>query len=154
MAGRSVRLLEPGQTPHARLPQRTGSVHSLAFITAHSLPGLILATGGADGAIRLWDPQEPRQEALPVLHGHRGKVTALTTLHHPAHTQPLLISASTDDTTVRIWECQTGEEVLRLVTAAPITSLVVLPPEASPQDSPPTIVFGSPRGIGAATVHL
>lgn len=41
-----------------------------------------------------------------------GKVTALTVLHHPARSQPLLISASTDDTTIRAWDCQTGEEIL------------------------------------------
>ncbi|MEU0786827.1 AAA family ATPase [Streptomyces sp. NPDC006173] len=154
VADRTVRLLEAGRKPYARLPQSVFSAHSLAFITAPALPGLFLATGGADGAIRLWDPQAPRQEALPVLHGHRGRVTALTALHHPSHTQPLLISASSDDTSIRIWEYQTGEEIQRLVTAAPITSLVVLPSEASPTDSPPTIVFGSPRGIGAVTVHL
>ncbi|MFE1907375.1 AAA family ATPase [Streptomyces gardneri] len=152
MAGRSVRLLHPGQTPHARLPQRMGSAHSLTFIRLPSEPGALLATGGADGVIRLWNPLAPRHEALPLLQGHRGKVTALTTLHHPAHSQPLLVSASTDDTTIRVWECHTGEEVLRLVTAAPITSLAVLP--HSPRASQPTIVFGSLRGIGATNVHL
>lgn len=39
-------------------------------------------------------------------------MTALTVLHHPARSQPLLISASTDDTTIRAWDCQTGEEIL------------------------------------------
>ncbi|MFE2688794.1 WD40 repeat domain-containing protein [Streptomyces mirabilis] len=154
MATRTVRLLYPGQPAHARLPQRIGSVHSLAFITLPAAPGPFLATGGADGVIRLWNPTTPRREALPVLQGHRGKVTALTVLHHPTHSQPLLISASTDDTTIRAWDCQTGEEILRLITAAPITALAVLPPDTHSQDSQPTIVFGSPRGIAASTVHL
>ncbi|ARH89031.1 AAA family ATPase [Streptomyces sp. MOE7] len=154
VATRTVGLLHPGQTTHARLPQRTGNAHSLAFITHPATQGLLLATGGADGIIRLWDPADPRREALPALHGHQGKVTALTTLHHPFRTQPMLVSASTDDTTVRVWECQTGEEVLRLVTAAPITTLAVLPHDNLHQHSQPTVVFGSPRGIGAATVHL
>ncbi|MCT9112818.1 hypothetical protein N4G69_45985 [Streptomyces mirabilis] len=154
MATRTVRLLYPGQPVHARLPQRIGSVHSLAFITLPAAPGPFLATGGADGVIRLWNPTTPRREALPVLQGHRGKVTALTVLHHPTHSQPLLISASTDDTTIRAWDCQTGEEILRLITAAPITALAVLPPDTHGQDSQPTIVFGSPRGIAASTVRL
>lgn len=74
--------------------------------------------------------------------------------YHPAHSQPLLISASTDDTTIRAWNCQTGEEILRLITAAPVTSLAVLPPDTHGQDGQPTIVFGSPRGLAASTVHL
>ncbi|MGW0875268.1 AAA family ATPase [Streptomyces sp. NPDC002740] len=154
LATRTVRLLHPGQPPHARLPQRIGGTHSLAFITLPAAPGPFLATGGADGVIRLWNPTTPRSEALPVLQGHRGKVTALTVLHHPAHSQPLLISASTDDTTIRAWDCQTGEEILRLITAAPITTLAVLPAGTRGQDSQPTIVFGSPQGIAASTVHL
>ncbi|MEU4154250.1 WD40 repeat domain-containing protein [Streptomyces sp. NPDC026659] len=147
VATRTVRLLHPGQPAHARLPQRIGSPHSLAFITLPDAPAPFLATGGADGVIRLWNPTTPRREALPVLQGHRGKVTALTVLHHPAHFQPLLISASTDDTTIRAWDCQTGEEILRLITAAPVTSLAVLPPDTHGQDGQdgrPTIVFGSP----------
>ncbi|MEU3008310.1 NACHT and WD repeat domain-containing protein [Streptomyces sp. NPDC007020] len=154
VATRTVRLLHPGQPAHARLPQRIGSAHSLAFITLPAAPDPFLATGGADGVIRLWNPATPRREALPVLQGHRGKVTALTVLHNPAYSQPLLLSASTDDTTIRAWDCQTGEEILRLVTAAPISALAVLPPDDHGQGSQPTIVFGSPRGIAALTVHL
>ncbi|MGA5605121.1 AAA family ATPase [Streptomyces griseoincarnatus] len=151
IATRTVRMLRPGLEPHARLPQRIGWVHSLAFIMRSGAPDPLLATGGADGAIRLWDPGTPRQ-ALQVLRGHRGKVTALTTLNHPAFPQPLLVSASSDDTTVRVWECRTGEEILRLITAAPISSLAV---STDPrQRDQPTIIFGGPRGIGAAAVHL
>ncbi|ULR47853.1 NACHT and WD repeat domain-containing protein [Streptomyces deccanensis] len=152
VATRTIRLLHPRREPHARLPQRIGGVHSLEFIMLSGAPGLLLATGGADGAIRLWDPRAPRQ-ALQVLSGHRGKVTALTTLHHRAFPQPLLVSASPDDTTVRVWECRTGEEILRLITAAPVTSLAVSADPRQEHDQP-TIIFGSPRGIGAAAVYL
>lgn len=57
---------------------------------------------------------------------------------------------------IRAWDfqIQTDEEILRLITAAPILTLAVLPPDTHGQDSQPTIVFGSPRGLAASTVHL
>ncbi len=152
-AAKTVRLLRPDGSTAASVPGRIGSVYSLAFLTTGPEP--LLATGGADGAIRLWDPRVPRHEALPALLGHRGKVSALTVLHHQDRSQPFLVSAGTDDTTIRVWDCHAGEEVLRLVTGAPVTALAVQPPDATGTDgNQPTIVFGSPKGIAAAAVHL
>ncbi|MFF2949812.1 AAA family ATPase [Kitasatospora sp. NPDC057965] len=154
-AGKTVRLIRPDASSVGSLPAHIGSVRSLAFLTPATAPDLLLATGGADGAIRLWDPLVPRHEALPTLFGHRGKVGALAVLHHRNRSQPLLVSAGTDDTTIRVWDCHAGEEILRLVTGAPVTTLAVQPPDITrPVDNQPTIIFGSPKGIAAAAVHL
>lgn len=92
------------------------------------------------GWIHTWAQHMDAEGPLP-----RGKVTALTALHHPAYTQLLLISASSDDSTVRI-----GSTPRRRNSAArhrgTRSSLLALSSEAAPQDGPPTIVFGSPRG--------
>ncbi|MET9611770.1 WD40 repeat domain-containing protein [Kitasatospora indigofera] len=149
VAAKTVRLLPPPEASSTEsLPARIGPVRSLAFLTsAATAQGALLATGGADGAIRLWDPFVPRHEFLPALLGHRGKVGALAVLPHPDRSHPLLISAGTDETTIRVWDCLAGEEVLRLVTGAPVTALAVQPPVATGQDSKtPTIVFREPEG--------
>ncbi|MFD6826287.1 AAA family ATPase [Streptomyces sp. NPDC060085] len=153
VAASNVHLLLEGQQPHARLSPHIGSVHSLAFITPVGAHDAVLATGGADGVIRLWDASDPQHEVLQIQNGHRGKVATLVGLQHPGCPQPLLVSASADDTSVRVWEAHTGEEVLRLVTAAPVTSLAVVAGFDQETDEP-AIVFGSPRGAGLVVVHL
>lgn len=153
VAAKSVEVTHPGHRPHARLPQRIGTVRSLAFITIPGTTEPLLITGGADGSVRTWDLSNPRQEALPAARGHRGPVSALMPLHHPDHPHPLLISASTQDTTIRVWDIHEGQEILRLVTGAPITALTVLP-HVDEQDHQPTVIFGSARGIAAAAIHL
>ncbi|MFJ4674190.1 WD40 repeat domain-containing protein [Kitasatospora purpeofusca] len=153
VAAKTVRLLQLGGAPTTALPSRIGFVHSLAFLTTGPAP--LLVTGGADGAIRLWDPYSLRREALPALLGHQGKVSALAVLHRQDRSQPLLVSAGTDDTTIRVWDGYAGEEILRLVTGAPVTALAVQQPDTTgPDGNQSTVVFGSPNGIAAVAVHL
>ncbi|MET8275104.1 AAA family ATPase [Streptomyces sp. NPDC005096] len=153
VATRAVRLLHPGYASHARLPERIGSVRALASFTTPEDAHPLLVTGGTDGAVRLWHPAAPRKEAYPPLQGHRGAISAITSLHHPTMQTPLLVTAGSDDTSIRLWDHQTGEEVLRLVTAAPVTALTVLPPTAQ-LGHDPVIVFGGPRGLAAVAVRL
>ncbi|MFF2101718.1 AAA family ATPase [Streptomyces sp. NPDC058202] len=147
---RAVRLLHPGHEPHMGLPQRIGAVRSLTCLT----DGGVLATGGSDGVIRLWDPFSPRSEAHPPLMGHQGPVTALAALPHPDADRDLLVSACSDDTRICVWDYHTGQEVLRLVTGAPITSLAVLPAGSANRTTVPAVIVGSPTGTAAVTVHL
>ncbi|MFD0008715.1 hypothetical protein ACFVJ4_40990 [Streptomyces sp. NPDC127178] len=149
---RAVRLLHPGHEPHMSLPQRIGAVRSLTCLT--TADGHHLATGGSDGVIRLWDPFAPRSETHPPLTGHQGPVTALAALPHPDTDRDLLVSACSDDTSIRVWDYHTGQEVLRLVTGAPVTSLAVLPAGSANRGTAPVVIAGTPTGTAAVTVHL
>lgn len=80
-----------------------GSVNGVAF----SPDGKILASGGDDNTIRLWDRTTGRE--LRALRGHGERVTAITFVQNGK----MLASASLD-TTVRLWDTATGKEVRRL----------------------------------------
>ncbi|MEU0860821.1 AAA family ATPase [Streptomyces griseofuscus] len=149
---RAVRLLHPGHDPHVGLPQRIGAVRSLTCLA--TADGHLLVTGGSDGVIRLWDPFALRSEMHPPLVGHQGPVTALAALPYPDTDRHLLVSACSDDTSIRVWDYHTGQEVLRLVTGAPVTSLAVLPASSTNRTAAPAVIVGSPTGAAAVTVHL
>ena len=59
----------------------------------------MLATGGDDGTVRLWDPAEQRQG--PPLTGHTGSV--LWGCWGQVGGRPVLASGG-DDGTVRLWD--------------------------------------------------
>jgi WD40 repeat protein len=87
---------EPGSEMSPRelkvLPGRGIEVVCLAY----SADGLLLAAGGNDGTIRVWDAAQGR--ALKVLPGHTSKVSSLAF----APAGRILVSGSAD-ATVRFW---------------------------------------------------
>ena len=65
----------------------------------------LLASGGDDGTVRIWDPATGEQRA--VLEGHQGGVSAVCPVTVAG--QALLASGG-DDGTVRIWDPATGQQ--------------------------------------------
>lgn len=77
----------------------SGPVHALAYSPVHRC----IASGGADGAVRVWDPAALRlQHDLP---GHAGDVTALAPFRH-------YFASSGADHTTRLWNPKAGSSAL------------------------------------------
>jgi WD40 repeat protein len=66
----------------------------------------MLASGGGDGVVRIWDPETGGQ--VPLV-GHTGKVRGLTAFRD-ARGSPMLASGGYDHT-VRIWDATDGVPV-------------------------------------------
>ncbi|MFD5469487.1 WD40 repeat domain-containing protein [Streptomyces sp. NPDC127105] len=147
-----VLLCRPFHEPHTEWLGQIG-VRSLAVCPGDAEGEWHLAAGRADGTVRLWAPDAPEKEPFTLPTRHDGPVSALGIVRSPA-SRPLLVSAGLRDTTVRLWDSRTGEEVLRLVTATSLTSLCVLPSHNSRDSKQPVIAFGGPAGVAVATLRL
>lgn len=92
-----------------RAAGHTGEVTAMATV---SLPDgrTLLATGGTDNTVWLWDPGSGRAERDPLT-GHTGTVTSLAAVQ-PTDGEILLASGSTDGT-VRLWNLETGRAITR-----------------------------------------
>ena len=80
-----------------------GTVLSVAF----NADGRLLASGGADSLIKVWDVAS--KDCRLTLRGHADEVFAA--VFHP--TEPRLASGGRDRL-VRLWDAATGEELVRL----------------------------------------
>ncbi|MGW1979572.1 AAA family ATPase [Streptomyces sp. NPDC001889] len=155
-----VRLCHPRRALCAPLPDGPGAVRSLAVLPGDGPGGATrLVTGGADGRIRLRPLDGPGTERAPlVLAGHDGPVSALAVLPPRPGTgrPPLIVSAGSRDTTVRVWDTAAHTEVARLVTGVGVHGLSVFAAEdgRSAGDAPadPVIVFSGPAGAAAVTL--
>lgn len=116
--GRRLRTLErqtvPGFIPFG---YRSNAISPVAF----SRDGKILAGGGLDGLISLWNPADG--QPLRVLAGHRGNVASLAFTPDGR----ALFSGSDADATLRLWDAGTGSELAQLITAGPSEGLVITP---------------------------
>jgi len=111
---RSVRVYDTGNwTLHARL-DHDAPVTALAFDRERPW----LATGTANGRVRLWDASSGR---LSWLAGHASEVTHLRLDLRPMTSDqaPSLVSASTDRT-ARVWDALTGVQRLQASHVGPV----------------------------------
>jgi serine/threonine protein kinase len=95
-------VLAPSQT----LMQHASSVRTLAF----SRDGRVMASGGYDRHIYLWDTKtwKPRGP----LKGHAGHVTGLA--FNPDGTELASVTSSPDECLVRVWDVGSGKQITTL----------------------------------------
>jgi WD40 repeat protein len=91
------------RTERAVLEGHEGSVYGLCSVEVGARQ--LLASGGDDKTVRIWDPQTGEQRA--VLEGHKGPVRAVCPVQVDGRQ---LIASASADKTVRIWDPRTGEQ--------------------------------------------
>src|SRR5262249_4259787 len=105
----------------ATLPGHKKAVLSLAF----SSGGKLLASGGEDEMVRLWDVNTGQE--CGTLKGHQGNVNAVAFI--PAAPDSKLLASAGDDRTIRIWDVDSQRQVSVLNGAAwPIKALAFSKP--------------------------
>lgn len=76
------------------------------FNPTYSPDGTLVATGGQDGSVRLWDAETAQPQGDPLT-GHEGNAAYVSFSPDGA----LLASAGGQDGTVRFWDVHTGEQL-------------------------------------------
>jgi WD40 repeat protein len=77
---------------------------------ALSADGCLLASGGEDGVIKIWDMQTDL--CVMTLEGHQGWIGALA--FDPASNQNYRVASGSSDHTIRIWDVQSGHTMQTL----------------------------------------
>ena len=95
-----VQLGEQTTEPHGH----QGPVNAVCAVTVAGRP--MLASGGNDDTVRIWDPATGEQTTK--LHGYQGWVNAVCAV--TVDGRPMLASGGNDGT-VRIWDPATGERI-------------------------------------------
>ncbi|MFD8915664.1 AAA family ATPase [Streptomyces sp. NPDC059575] len=152
-ADQGVLLCRPLQAPHEEWPDDVGAVEALATCPGDGDGEGYLIAGGADGRVRVWTPGSSGRPAVTFPTSHDGPVSALGVLRRPG-SRPLIASTGLRDTTLRLWDVCTGQEVSRLVTAASLMSLEVLPSLGVQGTPQPLIAFGGPAGVAGVVPRL
>jgi WD40 repeat protein len=120
-----VRLWDPANGKELRTLNAESGVTAMRF----SPDGKILAIGGGDAVIRLWDGDGLHQ--LRTISGHIGMVRSLVF----SPDSRLLFSAA-DDGTARMWSAQSGEELATLVSLNEGADWIAVTPDGLFDGSP------------------
>lgn len=97
--GRLIRAVKVPDNSWGEKGVNSAGVRSVAF----SSDGRILASGGEDGDVRIWNPATGAE--LHILRGHDGRVTSLT-----FSSDNKQLASGSFDQTIRIWDTATGKE--------------------------------------------
>ncbi|HSK80217.1 MAG TPA: WD40 repeat domain-containing protein, partial [Thermoanaerobaculia bacterium] len=93
--------------PESSLRSLKGSTDWLRTVCAfREGPRWLIAAGGDDRVLRVWDPVLPTEEPVAEHQGHTDSLRALCAI--PGANEPLLVSTS-DDGTLRTWNWREGE---------------------------------------------
>ena len=103
----------------ASLPHSGSQVRGVAIAPGDG-PGVVVATGAADCAVRVWRGGQ----CMAVMTGHTGPVNAVA--FFPASQFFTRVASASDDMTVRTWDADRGEPLATLLGhTGPVTSCVV-----------------------------
>ncbi|MEN9203957.1 MAG: serine/threonine-protein kinase [Thermostichus sp. DG02_2_bins_29] len=116
-------VLQPGRWANALQLQATLEGPAAITALAISPDGTLLASGGDDGLVKLWDPHIG--ERLETLVGHAGSIETLAI--SPDGT--FLVSAGADKM-VRLWDLHTLEERLQLQGHTELINTVAVSPDS------------------------
>lgn len=93
----------------ALLKKHTGRVYSLAL----SVNGDLIATGGADQSIIIWDAE--KQKPIHEINGHTSMVSCL---EFSDDSRMLVSAAISEDNRMRVWDVASGQEIRSLPNAS------------------------------------